>query len=211
MIKHIITTALIAALAIAIVPSKIQALDEVPVTTMSREMLFPKLKWSQACQDKFLYNLAVDNVMPNDGIKFYKITNTYYLLQVQCDQMFSEVSSQGTYEFLEVLKFGTELYPRPIMTFKSQYMNSLGKYIDYERTQITGNPVVTTTPIGISNFEPFNFNDIAKPMGKMLSGPNLCGVFEDFRVQKKVKKPTMKAITVNINNTCPEFIPTPEV
>jgi hypothetical protein len=206
MIKHIFILAVMVVLSLTVVPTKIQASEEEPVTTLSREQLFPKLKWSQACQDKFLYNLAVDNVMPEDGIKFYKITNTYYLLQVQCDQMFSEVSSQGTYEFLEVVKYGTELYPRPIITFRSQYMNSLGKYIDYQRTQITGNPVVTTSPIGISNFEPFNFNDITMPMGKMLSGPNLCGVFEDFRIQKKVNKPTMKAITVNINNTCTEYL-----
>jgi hypothetical protein len=216
MIKHIITTVLIAVLALAIVPSKIEALTETvtpPVTTLSREMLFPKLKWSAACEEKYLYNLAVDNVMPNEGLAFTMITPNYYILKIQCDQMFSETQSRGTYEFMEVTKYGTEIYPRPILTFKSQYMNSLGKLVDYERKQITGNPIVTSSPVGISNFESFNFNDFIKkdPMARMAVDPYACGTYEDFRVQKKVSKPTMKAITVRINNTCPELLPTPQV
>jgi hypothetical protein len=210
MIKHIFILMMMVVLTLASIPTKIEALEESSVTRLSREQLFPKLKWSKACQDKYLYNLAVDNVFSNDGIKFHMINSNYYLLQVQCDQMFSEVNSQGTYEFMEVTKFGTEIYPRPIITFKSQYMDSIGKYIDFERTQITGNPVVTTSPIGINNFEPFNFNDITKPYErKILSGPYLCGVFEDFRVQRKVSKPTMKAITVKFDNNCKDYLTNP--
>lgn len=217
MIKSIFIQIIVCFLVITIIPISTHAAVEPPVTKLTRKQLFKKLKWSNACQDKYLQNLKLESFMDNEGLEFTKINTNSYILRIQCDQRYNGdpsyggvkvtsyknykgQSTVGTYEVMQVKKRGNNFTGGQIFTFKSRKMwYDISKEPIIVKTQISGNIVIKATPsINIFRFEPTNFFERYISIEESMSNPfdRKCGTYTHFVYDKYIVKPTMNAQSI---------------
>jgi Protein of unknown function (DUF1176) len=122
------------------------------------------IKWSKNCEDAYLSSLSSGTIFENQGIKWYKVNNNNWILQIQCDQ----AAYQGVYEFFEVLRNNNKIFLAEKIKFATKTKNPVGEITDYTKYHLLGNPIVITSPkVRIKNLEK------ARGLGD-------CGIYEEF-------------------------------